>query len=335
MSRVVITGHVCVDLRPTADRLEIHPGHLSEVGPLHITVGGSVANTGVVLARLGHDVEVSARVGDDDLGAIATRWLSGVPGLEARMTATTAASTSYSIVVEPGDQDRSFWHHVGANALYDGTEPDLDGVALLHLGYPSLLPSLTRDGGANLRRMLERARAAGATTSLDLAVIDPGAESAAIDWRSLFADILPLVDVITPSADDLRTALGIKDATTADFTDLLITWGAAVAAVSDGAAGLHIRISNAQRLARSGTALAPLADGWADQSLQVAARMLQRKITTNGAGDAATAGFLSGLLRGLSPAECAQLSTASAAAVIQGTPLPSPAHAPQEVSRTA
>ena len=66
MRRTVVAGHVCVDLAP---RLEVlprsAPGDLELVGPLDMTPGGCVSNTGGMLAALGAPVEVVGDAGDD------------------------------------------------------------------------------------------------------------------------------------------------------------------------------------------------------------------------------------------------------------------------------
>jgi sugar/nucleoside kinase (ribokinase family) len=63
--RVVVAGHLCLDilpglrpLTPEALRALLQPGHLLEVGPAVFTAGGAVANTGLVLHRLGIPVSL-------------------------------------------------------------------------------------------------------------------------------------------------------------------------------------------------------------------------------------------------------------------------------------
>ena len=319
MTRVVVAGHVCVDLAPRADDFVLEPGRLSEIGSLSITVGGSVANTGRALVALGHRVVASARVGDDDLGRIAAARLAD-SGIGGTPILTAGSHTSYSIVLEPEGVDRSFWHHIGANALFDGTETDVD-ADLVHLGYPSLLPRLVEDNGAGLRSLLTRARRAGATTSLDLAVVDA---TDATDWRSILSSVMPLVDVVTPSADDLRSALRTPEASAADLVEQLIGWGVGIAAVSDGPRGIHLGAGAPSRLTAGGNALRALADRWGGARLHRPASPLRRQLTTNGAGDAATAGMLSAILREYSPERAATLAATTAAAVIQGDPITPP-----------
>ncbi|MGN6125218.1 MAG: PfkB family carbohydrate kinase [Humibacter sp.] len=249
---ILLAGHLCVDLVPRTHRFVVEPGGLSEIGPLSLRLGGSVANTGIALTALGHDVAIAARVGDDELGLLASRLVAR-SGLAGEPIVTPGQGTSYSLVVEPDGADRAFLHHSGANAAFDGDEAHVDGADIVHVGYPSLLPALIADGGAGLLTLLERARTAGAVTSLDLAVVDA---SSGVDWYDLLGRAMPLVDIASPSVDDLRSALHEPTATPDQLVELLLGWGAGVAAVSDGPRGLTLGAADADRLSTSGTTLA-------------------------------------------------------------------------------
>ena len=71
MHSIAVAGHLCLDITPLqADRAQIDPGSLFDVGPLSVTLGGCVANTGGVLADLGAVVVPYATIGDDELGGL-------------------------------------------------------------------------------------------------------------------------------------------------------------------------------------------------------------------------------------------------------------------------
>ncbi|WP_314146463.1 PfkB family carbohydrate kinase [uncultured Leifsonia sp.] len=323
MHGIALAGHLCVDLAPAFGRAaDIDPGRLHEVGPLRITLGGCVANTGRALGDLGGRARVHAAVGDDELGSTAERLLATLPGLTGRLQSVGRAATSYSVVLESPGQDRTFWHHVGANAAFDGAEVELDGVDILHLGYPSLLPGLLADDAEALVALLGRAKERGITTSVDLAVVDPASPAGALNWNVVFDRMLPLVDLLTPSVDDLTSALGLPSQASPEEVDALvqslIERGAAVAAVSAGSAGLFVRTGSAQRLRTGGRALACVAEEWADRALHQATRLAQEPVTTNGAGDASTAGFLYGAAVCAPLESAASLAAACATAVLTG-----------------
>jgi sugar/nucleoside kinase (ribokinase family) len=328
MRSALVAGHVCVDLVPALPGLPaVRPGELAEVGPLDVHAGGCVANTGSALAALGAPVQVAGDVGADELGTLLVRLLAAGGMRADQVRPVPGWSTSYSLVLQPPGLDRSFWHHVGANAAFDGTGLSLAGTDLLHLGYPSLLPALLRSGAGPLRALLARARDAGASTSLDLAVLDPDSAAAGQDWAALLARVLPLVDVLTPSLDDVRSALRTDAAATpADLrrtARLLLEMGPAVVMLTAGAAGLQLCTAPAARLAGAGATFAgdPARQArWSDQDLFVPAPPVPVR-TTLGAGDAATAGLLYGLLADLDPLASLELAARTAAARVSGTPI--------------
>ncbi|MBC9822815.1 carbohydrate kinase family protein [Terrabacter sp. MAHUQ-38] len=326
MSRIVVAGHLCVDLTPRlAGPEHIDPGHLFEVGPLSVRLGGCVGNTGGDLAGLGLPVDVVAAVGDDDLGELLRRTVSRRTGMTPVLRSVPGSRTSYSLVFETPSTDRTFWHHVGSNALFDGTElRDTNDPDLVHVGYPSLLPALVAEGGARLREMLRQLRARGATTSLDLAVIDRGSPTGSLDWQEVLRGSMDQVDVVTPSVDDLVSALpeqagpGVPDdAGVERLAEMLLDWGAAVAAVTAGPRGVFLRGAGRARLRAAGRGFSN-AYSWADARQWVRPYVLERVATTTGAGDAATAGMLYGILAGMSPGRTGSLAMACSAAVVSG-----------------
>ncbi|SDZ57269.1 carbohydrate kinase family protein [Herbiconiux ginsengi] len=327
MTAMVVAGHICLDLTPQLGAsARLDPGRLIDVGPLGIGLGGCVANTGLALADLGADVSLHSTVGDDELGRILADTVARRPRLHSDLHVAPGRTTSYSLVLEPAGHDRTFWHHTGANAVFTGDTLDVGDAPLLHVGYPPLLPALLDDGGAPLERLLRRARERGATTSLDLAVVDPSSEVGSVDWTGVLRRAAAMTDILSPSLDDLTSALGatsgippLPAATAAQaYADLLLGWGAAVVAISAGSDGLLLRTASAERLQRGGRLLAPLASSWADTSLRVRPFLVERVVTTNGAGDASTAGLLFAVSRGASPTLAAHTAAAAAAAVISG-----------------
>ncbi|WP_261165555.1 carbohydrate kinase family protein [Microbacterium sp. Marseille-Q6965] len=320
MTDVLVAGHVCVDLAPRFEReAQIRPGALFDVGALEVRVGGCIANTGAVLAALGSGVRAHGLVGDDELGAIAAAQLGAREGITADLAVDGSRATSYSIVIQPPGRDRTFWHHTGANDAFDGESVRPGDARLVHVGYPPLLPGIADRGGAPLERLMARVKASGATTSLDLAVVDPASRAGGYDWRAVLRRALPHVDVLTPSLDDLTSALRIepRPGLADDLAGELIAGGAAVVAISDGERGLLLRTAPGRRLRQGGPVLAPLADEWGDVRVRLPPIAVAEPRTTNGAGDAATAGLLHGMLVGADPAGAAACAIASAAAWIE------------------
>ena len=320
---VLVAGHLCIDITPElTDVPELVPGQLYEIGSAQLTLGGCVANTSLALAASGVPTRVCARLGNDPLGEIARRLLAE-HGMDLEDVTTTAgAATSYSIVLQPPDHDRTFWHHPGANTVFTGREVNLDEVDILHLGYPPLLPALLADDAAPLFDLLKEARSRQITTSLDLAVVDRRSSVAEVDWRRIFARIMPYIDIATPSIDDLTSALAIAKVPDDDLVEecarRLVDDGCAVAVVSAGARGAYAVSAGPDRLAVAGAALSSVRSTWSSTAEWVPAAEPRLVASTTGAGDAASAGLLYGLAQGTGIRRATRLAARFAAAAIEG-----------------
>jgi len=320
--RAVVSGHICADLYPKLGGQErIIPGAIVDVGPLTIFPGGCVANTGRDLHSLGVPVQLVGDVGDDELGSSLVHMLSET-GLDCQgVRRVSGAATSYSLVFEPPGRDRAFWHHVGANSSFDGARVTPDRADLVHLGYPPLLPAMYAAGGAALQSLLARIRQSGATTSLDLSTVAAGSRAAQVDWEGLLTRTVPLVDVLSPSVDDVVSALRIarpeSGAGTRELARRLLGLGAAAVLLTDGARGMHLLTASTDRFCRAGRCFAERDRDWADREFFLPASAIRHPVTT-GAGDAATAGLLYGVLSAASAGEAASIAARFAAFKVEG-----------------
>jgi sugar/nucleoside kinase (ribokinase family) len=276
-----------------------------------------VPNTGLALRGLGSPVTMSGSIGDDFVGVSVERLL-GDQGQSIRIPGET---TSYSIVVEPGGADRTFWHHNGANAHFDPAQVSID-TDLLHLGYPPLLPKALGQDGRPLEALLRRAHDAGATTSLDMVVVDPTSAVAKLDWEAIFQTVLPVTDIFSPSADDLASTVGgagaVSLAAAQDWCDYLLERGVAIAMVTAGKHGMALKSSGIERIHRGGRVLAGLGPEWDRASLTLPAAEIIGQVTSTGAGDAATAGLLHALALGLRPESAVELARRTAGETMSG-----------------
>lgn len=191
MRRIAVAGYICLDITPgLTGTARLDPGLLIEVGPLSLALGGSVANTGRTLSALG------ANVGGDPLGEIVRQKLATDDRIDGRLSVVPGTSTSYSLVFEQQGLGRTFWHHVGANREFDGAEIELEGVDVFHLGYPPLLPA---------------------------------SEAGKADGNAVLRTIAAQTDLVSPSLDDLTSALRIDASFSIDLVeelaDRLLDWG--------------------------------------------------------------------------------------------------------------
>jgi sugar/nucleoside kinase (ribokinase family) len=315
MYSALVCGHIRLDLTPRLpDAWHLAPGRTLDVGDMRTCLGGPVADTGGSLAAMGAEVSLQACIGDDDLGRL-VRHAAGRLGARALLLdAVPDLGTSYSVVIDVPGRDRTRWHHVGANAAFDGTRVTMAGADLVHLGCPALLPTLTAHEGAAWRGLLWRARTRGVTTSVDLSRVDPLSPAARLDWAALLQETLPLTDVLTPGLEDLASALRWEVPPTPEGLSAaarrLVAWGAGIVLLDGGRHGMVLATGSASRLDRS-RVTAAVADRWADQLVWTPALPVAPEGPT-GAGDTATAGLLFGLLAGLDPRDAVAAAGAAA-----------------------
>jgi sugar/nucleoside kinase (ribokinase family) len=337
----VVAGHICLDVIPglgatSQDGFEqrFRPGHLVEVGPAVIATGGAVSNTGLALHKLGVSTRLMGKVGDDLLGQVVRQVVAAHGGaLVDGMVIDGAASTSYTIIIDPPNVDRAFLHYPGANDAFGAADVRYDVVAkarLFHLGYPPLLRQTFQDGGAQLVDIFRRVKDLGTSTSLDMTFPDPSSEAGRADWVSILRAVMPSVDVFMPNIEEIlfmlrretyeelvRAADGdtfletITPALLADVAGELLSMGGTVVGFKLGSRGLYVRTADEAAIESLGAARPSDTSRWANRELWAPCFQVEVAGTT-GAGDAAIGGFLAGLLRDLS------LEEATTAAVAVG-----------------
>jgi sugar/nucleoside kinase (ribokinase family) len=243
-----------------------------------------------------------ARVGDDALGRVTREWLRAA-GVDDAGVSAVPEPTGISVGLVRGD-DRAVLTAAGAMAALDPDDvPDalLGAARHVHIASPFLQPRLAAGAG----RLVARARAAGATTSLDTGW-DP-AERWALPDEALRADIL------FPNAEEVVRLAGAAGTHPAAGGDPR----AAAGADAHPAAGADARAA-ARSLAARGpvVALKLGAQGAAvfagDEVFEAAAPAVA-VVDATGAGDSFDAGFLAAWLAGEPPAAALALAVACGA----------------------
>lgn len=323
-AQVVVAGHICIDVIPQiqqqVDRLDdlIRPGKLVNTGPLLLSTGGAVSNTGVALARLGVPTRLMGKIGDDLFGRAILDVLQAVdPALTETMIIDPAVDSSYTIIINPPGIDRSFLHCPGANDAFGADDVDpaaLAGARIFHFGYPPIMGRMFHDDGRELERLLKSVRALGMTVSLDMALPDPDSPAGRADWESILSRALPQVDIFLPSLEETVYMLdrarfaavmaegpaAVDGAYLGRLADRLLSMGAAVAGLKLGEHGLYLKTTDSiDRLRACGAAGPSDVVAWCGREVLAPCFAVDVHGTT-GAGDCTIAGFLAGLLHGLS-----------------------------------
>jgi len=327
---VMVAGHLCLDILPDLSHVKagqrsslLLPGKLAEIGPVTLSTGGAVSNTGLALNQLGIRTYLAAKVGRDLFGQAVRGIIAGYGAhLAAGLMVDEEAGTSYTVIIAPPNTDRSFLHHPGVNHTFSANDVPTEmfaRVRLFHFGYPPLMRRIYEDGGEQLAELFRCVKAAGASTSLDIALPDPTSPAGRLEWDVFLSRVLPHVDLFSPSAeeilymlrrqtyDQLCQAAGGSGSFASRLTpgllnDLgaqIIEMGAGILALKLGERGLYLRSAGSARLESMGRGQPTDVSGWAHRELWAPCFVVDVAGTT-GAGDATIAGFLAGLLRGLS-----------------------------------
>jgi sugar/nucleoside kinase (ribokinase family) len=346
-SEIVVAGHTCLDFIPTfasreesIDQLFV-PGQLVEVGAALTATGGAVPNTGLALHRLGLDTHLMGKVGDDFIGrAILDALRRQAPALADGMIVAEGEHSSYTIVINPPNVDRFFLHYPGPNDTFGGADVDydqLDQACLFHFGYPPVMRRMYVNAGQELATLMRRAKERGVTTALDMSKPDPESDAGRAAWPALLERVLPHVDVFLPSFDEILFMLdrerfdrlqdrhgpagvvaGANGAVLAEVTERLLALGAAIVVLKLGDQGAYLRTTDdPDRLAAAGRCAPSEPAEWLNRELL--APCFQVEVTgTTGAGDCTVAGFLVGLVQGLSAVGAITAAVAVGACGVEG-----------------
>ncbi len=319
MVDVIVCGHLCLDLIPLMDNLPAialsTPGRLYEIGEMNLTTGGAVSNTGLALHRLGTDVRLMSTVGNDLFGDMILSFIGRNGSQLIQSIRRKPASSAYTIILSPSRMDRTLVQYAGTNATFTSDDIDYDVVAqakIFHLGYPPLLPKLVEGNGIELERLYRRVKATGIVTSLDTSFPDPNGLSGQVDWLQLFARVLPLVDIFVPSIEEIvymlrradfeRWHSNVNENITMRYLDeladeIFAMGNCAIVGFKLGAAGIYLRTGGIDRIGQlNGLSIKSAAN--ANQRLWHPAFEVNANGTT-GAGDAAYAGLMAALIRGM------------------------------------
>ncbi len=277
MARVVVVGSLNMDLVVAVDR---HPQVDETIAgrDLRFVPGGKGANQAIAARRMGAEVAIVGRVGDDAFG-VALADLQRAEGVDTRHLRTVAGVPSgVALIAVAADSSNTIIVTAGANGVWDG-----DGDVPLARG--DILLVQLEVPFAVVEAALRRARAVGAATILNPSPVVPNV-----------AELLALCDIVVLNEIELAVISGQAIAPE-DF-----------GAIEAAAARLRAR-GCAQVVVTLGAVGAVICS---DTDLQRVEGRRVAAIDTTGAGDCFTGALAAGLLQGLSLAEAAHIASVAA-----------------------
>ena len=250
-----------------------------------IVPGGSACNTIVGIGRLGGSCRMIGKLGRDELGEFFARGLSA-NSVEPVLTYSDTPTGRVLSIITP-DAERTMFTCLGASAEMTSADVDPAGLAdadIVHAeGYLLFNHDLIKD-------VLQKAKAAGALISLDLAAYTVVEASQAY----LGQLVEEYVDILIANEDEARVFTGHTEEEKA------------LATLADRSAYAVLK------LGKRGSLIAH--DG---EVVEVAAQGDGHAVDTTGAGDLWASGFLYGLTHGMNLEQAGWLGSACGYEVCQ------------------
>jgi sugar/nucleoside kinase (ribokinase family) len=309
---VLCVGTLLVDYGKVIDAYPSRDG-LATIEDISLSTGGAALNMAVDLRRLGarFDVSVMGCVADDDDGDF-IRAACADAGIDAqRVRVRPGATTAFTdVMVERDGGRRTFFTHLGTNALFRAEPSDLAGsdARFLHvgnLGAHPLMDDANADGSSGWSALLVAAQAAGMHTNLELAAFPPDRLAA------LTGPCLPYLDSII--VNELEASALTGSHISASTVDEVVDWAAMLALAH---ALLERGVSRLAVVHFPAGSVGATPDGrtWRQGSVRLPPDRLR---STTGAGDAFAAGVIFGLHEDWSVEASLRLGVTAAAACVQ------------------
>ena len=259
------------------------------MGPATEMSGGSAANTMAGIASLGGRPAFFGRVRDDRLGAVFTRDIRAVGVTYDTPPARSGEATGRCLILVTADAERTMQTFLGASTQFGPEDIDEDIVRNSEIAYLEGYLFDPAPARAAFYKAAQAAHAAGRKVALSLS------DAFCVDRHR--AEIRTLVDghidILFANEEEIVSLYETRD----------------FAGALDAVRG-RCEIA---ALTRSEKGSVILSGG---DAVEVAAEPVANVVDTTGAGDLYAAGFLHGLSRGRSPAECGRTGGLCAAEVI-------------------
>ncbi|MEO7297200.1 MAG: carbohydrate kinase family protein [Verrucomicrobiota bacterium] len=289
--------------------IDVYPQReqLANIGSQSQGTGGSPYNVLIDLVKLGADFPLygAGFVGKDDLGRyILDNCLQN--NIDTKyLRANSSAPTSYTdVMTEKENGRRTFFHHRGANALWEGDDLNFTRIKaqIFHLGYLLLLDAMDAPHakfGTKAARLLASAQQAGMKTSVDVVSEDSDR------FAKIVNPALKYVDYCILNEIEAGKTTGFKIRRADGTLDTVALRHAAGALLQQGVRELVVI-----HFPEGGFARTRRGDDVWQSSLDLPAKFIRG---TAGAGDAFCAGVLMGLHEGWDTSRCLLTGTCVAA----------------------
>lgn len=287
---LVTIGCVCADVKAQpVDQLPAR-GTLGLVPSLEMTMGGLAGVTAAVFSRLGGKTAFAGCLGNDPFGNFIIEAFHEVGVNTQGIRRVDDYKTAATVVLIDSHGERTFLHHVGTVGIVSEDDIDFElakRTKVFHWGGPGLTTKLH---GKPIARVFKKVQAMGVKTSIDTCF--DGSNT----WLPLMEEALHHTDILCTSMSEAPHYTGKSDPEA--ILDFFTGYGVEHILLKMGEAGMMVRDKN--------------------ETLSFKAHNVP-VVDSTGAGDAACAGFIYGLIHQWPLARCGALANAVGALTVQTT----------------
>lgn len=285
---LVTIGCVCADVKAQpVDQLP-ERGTLGLVSSVEMTMGGLAGVTAAVFSRLGGKTAFAGCLGKDPFGNFIIESFQELGVNTQGIRRTSEHQTAATVVLIDSHGERTFLHHVGTVGAVSEEDIDFElakRTKVFHWGGPGLTTQLH---GKPIARVFKKVQAMGVMTSIDTCFDGSGT------WLPLMKEALAHTNILCTSMSEAPHYTGKSEP--GAILDFFSGFGIEHILLKMGADGMLVRNKKETVALRSHKV--PVVDG-------------------TGAGDAACAGFIYGLIHEWPLAKCGALANAVGALTVQ------------------
>lgn len=196
-----------VPLFPVPPRLQ--ETEVTRVAPPIFSIGGDAANVAITLAKLGLEVSIVGRVGQDENGRRALGELerNGVDVSGVLISPQDVTSTSFHLLQESGEHNFIFYSTtVDSLCAEDVPDEFVRDAQIVYFGSALTFPQMDRGG---IQRLFRRAHEHGAVTAMDAALA-----GSKVDGETAFRQLegaFRETDIFFPSLLEMEYLTGVSD----------------------------------------------------------------------------------------------------------------------------
>jgi len=282
MFDVVCTGILVADvLAKSVDSLPDR-GKLDRVEKIELFTGGCAVYAAIAIARLGMNVAVVGKIGNDGFGSFLSNSLQKEKVDISGLVVDNQCSTSASIVLVDSTGERSFLHSIGANGEFTGDDINYDIALDSKIVFVAGTMLMPKFDGKQCAEFLRNARKAHCTTALDTAWDSTGR------WMQVLEPCMEHIDLFMPSYEEAVMFSGEKEPD--KIADVFLSMGVKLVVIKLGKDGCFIKNPQERYL--------------------IPTYKKYKAVDTTGAGDSFAAGFLTGYSKGWDLYKCGVLANA-------------------------